>query len=374
MSVSKASRGAGSSKSSRPNSASKRRPPSSLHDSTSIHIKTEGPGDEEQEGILAKKRFQDIEDRRLKEWDDHQRAQRSRSNVEVTNPKVFLDFTVGEMPVGRVIVELLEDVVPETASNFRKLVMGENHYDLDTGVKLDYVDSPVHKIVPGLALYMGDLGCLNLSAEGGPLKDENFAVRHTSKGLLSMVSSGPNTSGSSFCITLDRAPSLDFKQVVFGKIVEQQSLSVLDRLEQCSILHTGTPKQPISISFCGALSGGRRPEGVHIALDQWRKQVLGESSEGEVEEVPAAAETGADGAVQDEDESKDDDDEPRKGEEGLHVEDDGEDRVTPIRSLGEAGEQADDASTSVRKDSLPDHPFTITTQGPGEDSLPTPQE
>ena len=70
-----------------------------------------------------------------------------------------------------------------------------------------------------------------------------------------MISKGPNTSGSAFSITLDKVPALDFRQVVFGKVVD--GLSVLDKIEAVACAKTGVPKVPIVVSFCGVLTGKR---------------------------------------------------------------------------------------------------------------------
>jgi len=41
------------------------------------------------------------------------------------HPKVFLEFTIGSKSVGRVVIELYNDITPLTAENFRSLCTGE---------------------------------------------------------------------------------------------------------------------------------------------------------------------------------------------------------------------------------------------------------
>ena len=62
--------------------------------------------------------------------------------------------------------------------------------------------------------------------------DDEFVkavVGHTEPYLLSMANAGPNTNGSQFFLTTARAPHLDGKHVVFGRVMSGQS--VIDAIE-----------------------------------------------------------------------------------------------------------------------------------------------
>lgn len=88
------------------------------------------------------------------------------------------------------------------------------------------------------------------SIYGHKFNDENFKLRHTDKGILSMANAGPNTNGSQFFICTDKTSWLDGKHVVFGKVIE--GIDVVEAVEGVGS-PSGRTSKTVSIADCGVL-------------------------------------------------------------------------------------------------------------------------
>ncbi|XP_056279589.1 E3 SUMO-protein ligase RanBP2 isoform X2 [Pseudoliparis swirei] len=163
-----------------------------------------------------------------------------------TNPLVFLEVAADGQPLGTITVELFSHIVPKTAENFRALCTGEKGFGLR--------DSIFHRIIPAFMCQGGDFtnsdGTGGKSIYGSKFEDENFDVRHTGPGILSMANRGRDTNNSQFFITLKKAEHLDFKHVVFGWVRDG-----MDVVQQMGELGTkgGKPAKKLVISQCGQL-------------------------------------------------------------------------------------------------------------------------
>jgi len=171
----------------------------------------------------------------------------------MSNPKTFFDIEIDNTKAGRIVFELFADVVPKTAENFRALCTGEKGVG-KSGKPLHYKGSSFHRIIPNFMLQGGDFtagnGTGGESIYGAKFADENFKLKHTTPGLLSMANAGPGTNGSQFFVTTVQTSWLDGKHVVFGKVIE--GMDLVKKIETLGS-QSGKPSKKVTIADCGQL-------------------------------------------------------------------------------------------------------------------------
>ncbi|KAK2100421.1 hypothetical protein P7K49_021769, partial [Saguinus oedipus] len=143
----------------------------------------------------------------------------------MANPTVFFDISINGEPLGRVSFELFADKVPKTAENFRAMST--------RGKGFGYKDSCFHRIIPGFMCQGGDFTHHNGTGGKSIYREkfnENFILKHTGPGILSMANAGPNTNVSQVSICTAKTEWLDGKHVVFGTVKE--GMSVVETMER----------------------------------------------------------------------------------------------------------------------------------------------
>ncbi len=123
---------------------------------------------------------------------------------------------------GTIKVKLFADKVPMTVASFVNLAQRGFYKDLN-----------FHRVIND---FMVQGGCPLGTGTGEPgyrFEDEfDQSLVHDAPGKLSMANAGPGTNGSQFFITHVPCPWLDGKHAVFGEVVSQEDMDIVNNIAQ----------------------------------------------------------------------------------------------------------------------------------------------
>ncbi|MDA3056946.1 peptidylprolyl isomerase [Campylobacter sp. VBCF_05 NA6] len=131
-----------------------------------------------------------------------------------------LNFAIIHTDKGDMTLELYADEAPQAVTNFATLANSGFYKGLN-----------FHRVIPNFVIQGG---CPYGTGTGGPgwrINCECVGQKHRhERGSLSMAHAGRNTGGSQFFVCHSAQPHLDGVHTVFGKVVDNAGLAVLDAI------------------------------------------------------------------------------------------------------------------------------------------------
>nr|XP_043612195.1 peptidyl-prolyl cis-trans isomerase-like [Erigeron canadensis] len=178
--------------------------------------------------------------------------------MALVEPVAFLQIKIDDEVIGFLDIKLNINVTPKTVTNFLKLCSGEVEYKYYHDSYHCYKNSIFHRITRSFC-QGGDYEfgtAIGGHAPEGNFKNENYDLKHVSRGVVAMANRDPKKVKSQFYITFRVCDWLDGKHVVFGHVTEE-SMGVLKRIEEAAS-DDGEPIKNVVVVGCGEVINGYR--------------------------------------------------------------------------------------------------------------------
>ncbi|MFC5369315.1 peptidylprolyl isomerase [Arcanobacterium bovis] len=154
--------------------------------------------------------------------------------------------------MGDIAVELYPQYAPETVANFTELATGKREWaDPGTGERVSrplYDGVIFHRVIDGFMIQGGDPLGTGTGGPGYTFDDEiSPEVNFNEPYMLAMANAGTRmgrgTNGSQFFITVAPTTWLHGKHTIFGKVVDEDSRAVVDKI---ATTPTGAMDRPVN--------------------------------------------------------------------------------------------------------------------------------
>lgn len=182
--------------------------------------------------------------------------------IEEVRPNVYLDISIGQEKIGRIVLQLYSDLAPKATENFLNLCNG---YQLD-GKTIGLQNTVFHKVLKNFVIQGGDVaykynaedypaqslgsGTVSTINNQLPFEDENLTEEIDSPFKLCMSNdSTKDANGSQFFISTYSQSHLSGKHTVFGKVLHGKS--VVREVEKVNTGSDNIPVEPVVITACG---------------------------------------------------------------------------------------------------------------------------
>ncbi|DBA78433.1 TPA: hypothetical protein ACH3X2_007927 [Trebouxia sp. C0005] len=187
---------------------------------------------------------------------------------DMNRPHIFLDVRQNNKLLGRLVIEIFEDLIPTTARHLMNRCR--------EGMEDTFKNTSIHKLIPDLAAF-GGLSRGYKQHSSTKLK-QNGKLHHSQKGALSI-----SLTGAEFAITFAKAITLDSShQESPGSMLQQQAgcashklglavvgrvhvgMDILDKLNNTQVDFKDKPAVPVTISSCGLTDA----QGTHESVEE----------------------------------------------------------------------------------------------------------